>query len=150
MQHYARLSSNTKCALRGGRGAGRLLPSPSELRHKHNMRSARRTRCRSTATLPFRATPQIQCALCKEDEVQVDCYPLLPSYATSIMCSPQGGRGTGRLLLLLPSYATSIMCTPQGRRGAGRLMPSSSEKHRKNPTEGKPPTRELSGSPALA
>ena len=52
----------------------------------------------STATLSFRATPQIQRALCKEDEVQVDCYPLLPSYATNTTCDPQGGRGAGRLL----------------------------------------------------
>ena len=60
-----------------------MLPSPSELRHKYNVRFARRTRCRSTATLSSRATPQVQHELCKEDEVQVDCYPLLPSHATN-------------------------------------------------------------------
>ena len=51
-------ATNTMCALQGRRGAGRLLPSPSELRHKYNVRSARTMRCRSTATFSFGATPQ--------------------------------------------------------------------------------------------
>ena len=67
-------------------------------KYKYNMRFARRTRCRSTATLSFRATPQIQRALCKEDEVQVDCHSLLSSFAINTTCALQGGRGAGRLL----------------------------------------------------
>ena len=30
-------ATNTTCALQGRRGAGQLLPSPSELRHKYDM-----------------------------------------------------------------------------------------------------------------
>ena len=80
--------TNTMCALQGRRGAGRLLPSPSELRHKYNVHSARTTRCRSTATFSFGATPQIQCALCKDNEAQVDYYLLFRSSATNTMCAP--------------------------------------------------------------
>ena len=76
--------------LQGRRGAGRLLPCPSELHHKYNVCSTRTTRRRSTATFSFGATPQIQCVLCKDDEVQVDCYVLLRSSATTTMCALQG------------------------------------------------------------
>ena len=75
------------CALQGRRGAGRLLSSPSEVSHKYNMRFARTMRCMSTATFSFGATPQLQCALCKDDEVQVDCCLLLWSYATNTTCA---------------------------------------------------------------
>ena len=55
-------ATNTTCALQGRRGACQLLPSPSELRHKYNVRS-----------IPIR----------KDDEVQVDCYLLLRSCAAN-------------------------------------------------------------------
>src|SRR3954468_6965918 len=52
----------------GRRGAGRLLPSPSELRHKYNVRS-----------IPTRKDDEVQvdynaCSIptCKNDEAQVD------------------------------------------------------------------------------
>src|SRR3954465_8254421 len=61
-----------QCALhpypQGRRGAGRLQPSPSELRHKYNVRS-----------IPIRKDGEVQvnCNACsiptyKDDEVQVD------------------------------------------------------------------------------
>src|SRR4051812_9561507 len=68
-----------QCALhpypQGRRGAGRLQPSPLELRHKYNVRS-----------IPIR----------KDDEVRVDCNLLLRSYVTNTMCAPSLSATTTR------------------------------------------------------
>src|SRR3954471_4570827 len=77
-----------QCALhpypQGRRGAGRLQPSPSELRHKYNVRS-----------IPIR----------KDDEVQVDCNLLLRSYATNTMFAPSLSARTMRC-------RSTAMCAP--------------------------------------
>ena len=103
--------------LQGRRDAGRLQPSPLELRHKYNVRS-----------IP----------ICKDDEVQVDCNLLLRSCATSTTCAPSLSARTMRCRLTVtfsfgaaPQVQRVLPPYPQGRRGAGRLRPSPSELHHK-------------------
>ena len=97
----------------GRRGAGRLQPYPSELRHKYNVCSI---------------------AIRKDDEVQVDCNLLLRSYDTSTTSAPALSARTTRCMSTKTFFcgATSqvqrpLHPYPQGRRGAGRLPPSPSE-----------------------
>ena len=102
-----------QCALhpypQGRRGAGRLQPSPSELRHKYNVRS-----------IPIR----------KDNEVQVDCNLLLRGCATNTMCAPSPSTRTTRCRSTATfSFGATpqVQCVfhpyPQGRRSPGRLEP---------------------------
>src|SRR3954471_5239914 len=112
-----------QCALhpypQGRLGVGRLQPSPSEQRHKYNVRS-----------IPIR----------KDDEVQVNCNLLLRSYATSTMSVPSLSARTTRCRSTAtfsfgatPQVQRALHPYPQGRRGAGRLQPSPSElRHKYN------------------
>ena len=84
-------ATNTTCAPQGGRSAGRLLSSRSEVHHENP------TEWR--ANLPLGGLDAAQCspkykiqhALHKEDEAEVDSCLLLPSYAINTTCAPLGG-----------------------------------------------------------
>ena len=97
---YSPKFSQTHLNPQGRRGAGRLPPSPGELRHKYNARF-----------IPLYS-----------NEVRVDCHLLLESFATNTMCAPSHSAVTGCGSTAARPWGAS----PQ-IQGMGRLLPPPSE-----------------------
>ena len=131
-----------QCALhpypQGRRGACRLQSFPRSCTTSTMCApslSARTTRCRSTAILSTELRHKYNVRsipIHKDDEVQVDCKPLLRA-APQVQCPlhpyPQGRRGAGRLQTSPQSCTTSTMSAPSlsartTRHRSTRISPS--------------------------